>query len=287
MPYADATLIALRESLEALLIVGVFAGLAVKLGQPQARRYLYAGAIAAGLASIGLAVAIDRLAREAFERSASAELFEGVASLLAVAILTYMVVWMRGHTHALVAGLEGGARDAVLRGRPVVLFSIAFVAVAREGLETALFYGAIAPGRSLAGLGLSALLGLAASAVIAGLLFLGVIRLSIRRFFAVTGLLVVLLAGGLLATGVHELAEVGVLPETPIAWSTASILSQDSTAGSLAKAVFGYRHEPTLLELAAYVAYVSALGIWFARGIRALPAGAGALVSAAPPGRTG
>ncbi len=274
MVYTDAVLVTLRESLEAFLIIGVFAGLATKLGAPRTRRHLYAGAFVALVVSVLAAVGIDRLAREIYESTGSAEVFEGVASLLAVAILTYMIAWMYQHTQRLTEVLRGDVTRAVRAGRPLVLFSIAFVAVLREGLETALFLGALAPDRAPGALALSAVAGFAASAIAAYMLFTGIVSLSIRQFFAVSGGLLVLFAGGLLATGVHELAEAGLLPTTGAAWSTAALLPQDSTAGFLAKAVFGYRDTPSMLEAGAWLLYVGAVGAWFTDGLRPVQNGA-------------
>ena len=264
----DATLIALRESLEAFLILSILAGMAVKFGRPEARRPLLAGALAAVALSVVAGVAIDALARDFFETSGSAELFEGVATLVAVVILTYMVVWMYRHTVTLVGELHQRARAAFAVGASGVLFTLAFVAVAREGLETVLFYATLASSTPASDLLLSAIVGIGASAIVAALVFTGIVRLDFQKFFAITGLLLVVFAGGLLATTIHEFAEVGILPETPHAWNTESILDQHSTTGSLVKAVFGYRESPTYAEAGAYFLYVLALGTWYMRGIR-------------------
>lgn len=267
MAFADTTLIALRESLEAFLILSILAGLVVKLGRPETRRYLYAGAVSALALSLLAGFVIDAALRGFLEVDAFAELFEGVASLVAVAILTYMIVWMYRHTLHLASDLHQRSKRALEAGKPAILFALAFVAVAREGLETVLFFATAAHDTSGAELLLSALIGTAISAVLALLLFTGVVRLNLKKFFAVTGLLLVFFAGGLLATSVHEFTEVGLVPETGVAWTTKSLLDQKSPVGSLVKAVLGYRDSPTYVEAAAYGLYVIGMGAWYARGL--------------------
>lgn len=268
MVAVDAALITLRESLEAFLIVSIFAGLVVKLGRRETRKYLLWGAAAAIAVSVLVGMAMDATARRLFEDSGSAELFEGLASLLAVGILTYMVVWMYRHTLTMIEGLRKKTVTALSAGQPVVLFSVAFVAVVREGLETVLFFATLTPSTSAADLVLAALLGLAVSGVVAFLVFTGIVRLNIKKFFAATGVLLIFFAGGLLVTSLHELAEVGWVPEVEKAWNTEFLLDQHSTPGSLAKAVFGYRESPTVLEATAYFLYVLGMGAWYLRGIQ-------------------
>lgn len=270
MAMATLFLVALRESLEAILIVSIFFGLVVKLGQPQARKPLAYGALAALLVSILAGVLIDRTVRDVFAQSGSGEWLEGVASLVAVGILTYMVVWMYRHTLTLVDDFRKKTARALEAQRSGILFSLAFVAVAREGLETVLFFASAAPSAPASELVLSATLGIGASLVVGLLVFGGIVRLNIRRFFAATGLLLIFLAAGLLSTAIHEFSEIGIVPETATAWSTHGILPQSSFLGSLAKAVVGYRDSPTYLEAAAYLVYLLAMGAWYLRGVATL-----------------
>lgn len=273
MSFVDTSLIALRESLEAFLILGILAGLVVKVGHPEARKYLWWGAgLALGL-SILAGIIINASVRDLFETSGSAELFEAIASLVAVGILTYMIVWMYRHTLGLLEQLRTKAKTALDAGRPAILFSLAFVAVAREGLETVLFFAAAAPTTSGLELAAAAVAGIAVSTVVALLVFAGVIRLNVQKFFAVTGVLLIFFAAGLLMTSIHEFHEAGeaagvtYVPETPKAWNTEWLLDQHSTAGSLVKAIFGYRESPAILEATAYFAYLFGFAIWYLRGI--------------------
>jgi high-affinity iron transporter len=263
----DATLIVLRESLEGCLIVSILTGLAAKLGHPGARRPLLLGAAAAVVGAVLLGFLADETARTFLERSGSEALFAAVAGIVAVAILTYMIVWMYRNTLALVAEMRGKAKGIVEVGKPLALFLLAFVAVGREGIETVLFFGTLAPTTGGATLALSALVGFAASALLAFLLFRGIVRLNLSKFFAATGALLVLFAGGLLAGAVGDLSEAHVLPEMASAWSTKAILDEDGALGGLAHALVGYADSPNWLQVLAYVGYAAGVGAWYLRGV--------------------
>src|ERR1051325_9250789 len=209
----DATLIVLRESLERFPIVSILAGLAAKFGKPESKRFLLAGAAAAVLGAVLLGLVADAASREFLEESGSEALFAAGAALVAVAILTYMIVWMYKHPLTLVADMRGKAKSAVQVGKPLALFLLAFVAVGREGIETVLFFATLAPTTSAGALLLSAVIGFVASAVLAYLVFNGIVRLNVSRFFAVSGVLLVLFAGGLLAGAMHSLGEAHLIPD--------------------------------------------------------------------------
>src|SRR5688572_23025552 len=131
MAFIDTSLVALRESLEALLILGILLGVATKLGQPEARRPLLWGALAGLVVSIVAGILAVDVAHTLYEQNE--ETFEGVAAFVAVAILTYMIVWMYRHTQGMIGALTHKTRDAL--GKPAVLFGISFIAVLREGIE--------------------------------------------------------------------------------------------------------------------------------------------------------
>jgi len=277
-------LVALRESLEAFLLVGILSGLVVKLGHPKARAHVLWGAAAGAGVAVVLGLLAQGIAARLYE--ANADLFEGLASLLAVAILTYMVVWMYRHTREMMGGLHHRAKEALGAGRPAVLFGLAFVAVLREGLETVLFVAgqlAESPGGATVGV----LVGVAVSALLAFLLFAGVVQLSVQRFFAVTGALLVVVGAGMLVTVVHDLSEPaadggpGWLPETHRLFDASGTLPTEcedgapTTAacvtGGLLHVLVGWRADLRLGELLAWAAYVAAfaIGAIVARGRRA------------------
>jgi high-affinity iron transporter len=267
MSLAEPALITIRESLEAFLLISIFAGLVTKLGAPKAKKYLVWGAAAALAAAILTGAVIDRTIRQFFHDTGTASIFGGIAGLVAVGILTYMVIWMYRHTLEFVAGLRGKTQRALAAGRPGLLFTVAFVAVAREGLETVFFFASLAPSTGAMTLIIGLLLGLAVSAALAFFVFTGIVRLNIKRFFAATGILLIFFAGGLLMMALRELTEVGWVPATKIAWDTSRLLDEQSLVGQLAKAVFGYRESPTILEASAYTLYVVGMGAWYILGL--------------------
>ena len=202
MSFLSASLVVLRESFEAFLIVGILLGIVRKLGAPQLRARVLLGA-AAGIAA-SLAVGYLLLALADDLRQHSKVWVEFLAAYVAVAVLTYMVVWMYRHTQELMGGMHERVKAALTSGAVGALFLMPFIAVVREGFETVLFRAAdpAAPaGLALAG---SVAAGLLAAVVLGWLLFSGLVRVSVERFFAVTGVLLVLFGAWILKYGTHE-----------------------------------------------------------------------------------
>lgn len=202
MSFLSSTLVVLRESFEAFLIVGVLVGIVNKLGAPQLRSRIFIGTAAGVVASVLVGAALLTLADEL--REDYEVWIEFIAAYLAVAVLTYMVVWMYRHTQDLMGGMHAKVKAALESGALGALFLIPFIAVLREGFETVLFLAADpeAPeGLLLAG---ALLLGVALAALAGILLFAGIIRFNIERFFAITGALLVLFGAWILQYGTHE-----------------------------------------------------------------------------------
>jgi high-affinity iron transporter len=215
MSFVSATLVVLRESFEAFLIVGILLGLVRKLGAPQLRARILAGTVAGVIASVAVGYLLLSFTEEL--RKDYEVWVEFLAAYIAVAVLTYMVVWMYKHTRDLMGGMHARVKEALTTGALGALFFIPFIAVVREGFETVLFLAAdpAAPtGLLLAG---CVLLGLAVAVLLGLLLFSGVVRLSVEKFFAVTGALLVLFGAWILRYGTHEggelLEKVGSLHE--------------------------------------------------------------------------
>jgi high-affinity iron transporter len=203
--FASGFLIVLRESFEAFLLVGILLGLLAKLGVPQHRKRVLLGTAAGVAAAVAVGTALLVLAGNLRETSEAA--FEAAASLLAVTVLTYMVVWMYRHTQQAMGGLSHKVRAALEAGTLGSLFLIPFLAVVREGFETVLFLAADPDAPTGPAMALAVALGLAVAVLLGALLFKGVVRLSVERFFALTGALLVLFGGWILAMGMHELGE--------------------------------------------------------------------------------
>lgn len=252
----------LREGLEAALIVGIIAAYLVKIGRRDAIPPVLAGVVAA----VGLAVAAGVVVVATVGRLPAAvqESIEAVAGLVAVAVLTWMLFWMRRQGRAIKGDLEGGVRTALERGTTAALVGLAFIAVIREGLETVLFLLAIgsSAGASVGTVG-AGLLGLAAAVAIGYGIFAAGIRIDLRRFFTVTGTILIFVSAGLMAFAVHAFGEAGLIVNSGSVFDLGGILPDSSPLGTLLAGLFGYRASPTPLELIAWLAYLVPILILF------------------------
>ncbi len=253
-------LLSLREGLEAALIIGIVSGALHKMNRSNLSPVVWAGAISAGAISLISAFILFRLG--ASLEGPAEPIFEGVTLLLAAGVLTWMIFWMRRQARTIKTGLEANVRQATIRNGSQALFSLAFLAVLREGIELALFLTAAAftsDGRQTL---IGASLGLCAAVILGWLLFATTMRLNLSRFFLVTGSLLILFAAGMVARSIHEFNEVGWIP--PIiehVWDTSSWVNENSTAGQLLKALFGYQASPSLTAVIAYIAYFAGIGM--------------------------
>ena len=279
-----ALLITLREGIEAALVISIILAYLNAIGRRDRHGTVWAGAgaaIAVSLAAGGVIFATAGALPEEAE-----EAFEGVASLLAVAVLTWMIFWMRRQARFIKGELQERVDVALASGSSLALPALAFVVVLREGLETALFlFSAIrttAEGSVALGY-VGAALGLAVAAILGYLIYRSGIRLNLRTFFKVTGALILVVAAGLLAGGIHELQEAGwIAGESAKAFDISRILADDAGVGSLLRALFGYNADPSWLELGAWLAYLAVTGFFFFRPQRAPAQPAASEVQAAP-----
>ena len=246
--------IGVREGIEAALVIGIILGYLVKIQRVGLKRYVYSGTIAAFLVSAGVAGALIALTWE-FQGVAQ-QLFEGITMLVAVAVLTSMVLWMIQAARSIKVHVQERI-DAVLRQSEVLgLALLSFVIVLREGVETALFvFGAGALTSPF-----EAVLGVGLGLFIAGVIGVGIIRVSwrlnLRRFFQVTGVFLVIVAAGLFSNAVLELREALGWQLLPVYNLTAIFpANETNTAGYLLRGIIGYSDAPTLVEVAAYFGY--------------------------------
>jgi high-affinity iron transporter len=210
-----------------------------------------------------------------FEGTAE-EVFEGVVTLTAVGVLTWMIFWMRRQGARIKSELQQKV-DTALTAGGLALAAIAFFAVLREGVETALFLFAAAEGTAVEGGGvaaqlLGAMLGLGLAVVLGVLLYRGGIRMNLRTFFKVTGVILVVVAAGLFAYSVHELQEAGWLPflESP-AFDLSATLPDDEGVGAVLRGLVGYNADPGVLEVVAWAAYLVVVGTLYLRPTQPLP----------------
>jgi high-affinity iron transporter len=245
----------LREGLEAALIVGIVAAYLAKIGRRDALPKVALGVAAA----IGLSVAIGIVVTLTIERLPVVvqDGLEGVAALLAVGVLTWMLFWMRRQGRALKGELEHDVDLAITQGTTVALIGLAFVAVIREGVETVLF---MIPILSFNGTGLDTvlggILGLAIAAAFGWAIFVAGVRVNLRRFFTVTGTVLIFVSAGLVAFAIAEFGEAGLFANVGTAFDLNAVLPDRGALGSVLRGLFGYRSAPTPLELFGYVAYL-------------------------------
>ena len=251
-----AALLTTREGLEASLIVGIVLAYLAKTDNRRHFNTIWLGTAAAVAVSIVTGAALF-FTVGALEGRAE-QIFEGVAMLSAVAVLTWMIFWMRKQAVNIKRELEAKIEGAIAAGSAVGLASVVFFAVLREGWETALFLFAISESSTPWVTAIGAVIGLAIAITLGVALYMGSRRLNLRQFFTITGVLLIVFAAGLLAHGIHEFQEAGVLPMTiEHVWDTNALVNEDSTVGEFLTTLFGYNGNPSLLEVVAWFSYLS------------------------------
>ncbi|MCB2178701.1 FTR1 family protein [bacterium] len=249
-----ALLLSFREGLEAALIIGILLGTLKRIERPEFRGSVWTGAGAAVTASI-LAAFILQWVGASFEGAAE-EAFEGITMLLSAAILTWVILWMQRQSHTINTQLSSDVRKAAIAGSKGALFSLAFLAIIREGLELVLILTAASYTSGQYSILIGTGIGLAVAVLIAYLLFNRLIKLNLGQFFRITSIILILFAAGLVAHGVHELNEVGWIPSVvEHVWDVNPILDENSLGGEILKALFGYNGNPSLTEVVAYLGY--------------------------------
>ena len=258
----NAFFVTLREGVEAALIVSIVFAYLTRIGASrESLRAVWTGTALAVAVSAATGALLFFTVGELEGRAE--QIFEGTAMLVAVTFLTWMVFWMRRQAAGMRQSLEIRVREALVAGSTIGLAGLVFLAVVREGWETALFLFAITETSSPAVTAVGSLLGLVAAVTLGLAFYRGSRRLNLRNFFVVTGALLIVFAAGLLANSVHEFQEAGLLPMTvEHVWDTNSAISENSRIGELLTALFGYNGNPSLLELLAWASYLS-IGLWF------------------------
>ncbi|MFC2159401.1 FTR1 family protein [Actinomycetota bacterium] len=253
-------LIALREGLEAFLVLGIVISYLVKIGEKRYVKNVIYGAIIAIALSIGLAY-IFQLFLGGFE-GRTEEIFEGIVMLIAVAVLTYMIFWMNRQAKSIRSEVEQTVDKAVNKGRIFSLIFLGFIVVFREGAETVLFFRAISYQTNSSELILGGTLGILTSIVLALIFFISTRKINLSAFFKFTGILLMLIAGGLFSTAIHEFQEAGVMPIiNEHIYDISNIISKESIFGGILRSLFGYNPSPSLLETIVYVVYILVMAL--------------------------
>lgn len=261
-------LIGLREGLEAALVVSILVAYLVKTGRTERLSDIWLGVAAAIALSLGFGALLTFTSQNmSFQAQ---EAFGGIMSILAVGLVTWMIFWMRRTARFLKRQLEGKMADALSMSR-IALIVIAFVSVAREGIETSLFLWTATQAASSGGSSpiVGATLGLLTAAGLGYLLYRSAVRINLAKFFKYTGVGLVVVAAGVLAYGFHDLQEAGWLPGlNSIVFDISAQIPLSSWYGTLLKGAFNFNPAPTLVELvvwACYLVTVMTMFLWPAK----------------------
>ncbi len=257
----------LREGIEAALIVGIVASYLARSGRREWLPALWIGVGLACAVSLAAGAALDIIVGELPQRGQ--ELFEAVIGLIAAAMLTSMVFWMRKAARSIKGELQAGV-DAALSGthQGLALVGLAFLAVVREGLESVFFLLAIFQQNSGWAPAIGAGLGIGLAGIIGYAIYALGVKLNLRSFFRWTGILILFVAAGLVANAVRSLHEAGLWNHLQQSvYDLGTVLPADSALGTVLSGFFGYQERAVLGEVLAYLAFlVPMLALFLAGG---------------------
>ena len=249
-------LIGLREGLEATLVVVILVAYLVKSDRTSLLGRIWAGvAIAVGVSLAFGALLTYGPRGLSFEAQ---EAIGGTLSIVAVGFVTWMVMWMARSARSLSGDLKGQVDKAAAAGGAASLVLVAMLAVGREGLETALFlWAATAAADSTTGPLVGAALGIGTAVVLGYLFYRGAVKINLSKFFTWTGAILILVAAGVLAYGIHDLQEAGILPGlNSLAFDVSGAIPPGSFVGTILKGTLNFSPATTWLEAIVWVVYV-------------------------------
>ncbi|MEU4470194.1 iron uptake transporter permease EfeU [Micromonospora sp. NPDC023888] len=266
-------LIGLREGLEATLVVSILVAFLVKSQRRDRLPQVWAGVGLAVVLSVLFGWLIEYTSTSLLSRYEDRELFEAITSVAAVVFVTWMIFWMRRAARSIAGELRGKLTEALAVGSFAVA-GMAFLAVIREGLETALIFYSAAQGAAGDSGPLLALIGGILTAVVLGvLLYASALRINLTKFFTWTGALLILVAAGILKYGVHDFQEAGVLPGlNDLAFDITGVLDPTTWYAALLAGMFNVTPAPSVLETIAWIGYAVPVLLLFLRPARRRPA---------------
>ncbi|MFC4591504.1 iron uptake transporter permease EfeU [Sphaerisporangium corydalis] len=278
-------LIGLREGLEATLVVSILVAFLVKSDRRERLPLVWAGVVAAVALSVGFGALLTFTAAHLDSRQH--EFFDAIASIAATVFVTFMIFWMRTAARRMSGDLRAKLSEALNLGATAVVV-MAFLAVAREGLETALLFFAAAQGATTSAtplIGIS--LGLVTAVALGWALYASALRINLGKFFTWTGLLLILVAAGIFKYGVHDLIEAGVVDVlTAPAFDLTGVLPPDAWYTTLLSGILNFTPQPSILETIAWVAYLVPVLTLFllpsSKGPGAAPASTSATAATSP-----
>jgi len=259
-----AFVIGLREGVEAALIVGIIAAFLRVNGKSAMLPYVFLGVGIASVLCLGVGIGLHQAGESLPEKQQ--EQLATIVAIVAVGFVTYMIVWMRRHARTLRSSLEESTGSALAQGSGFALVGMAFFAVFREGFETAVFLvAAFNSSSDPQATGSGAILGLVAAVAIGIGIYSGGVKLDLSKFFRFTGLVLVLVAAGLVASAMHSGNEAGWVttmqdPVINLSW----LFKPGSIVSALVTGMFGIRPEPTAAELIGWALYMVPVGLYVA-----------------------
>lgn len=248
-------LIGLREGLEAALIVGILVAYLIKTNNRKGARTVLLGVVVAVLTSILVGMAIAEFIQVVPE--GTNEIIAGVASIIAVFFVTWMIFWMARQARGLKAELHEKL-DKAIESSTGALAGVAFFAVIREGIETAVFIWSASRSTGFeTNPILGASLGLLTATTLGYLIYRGALKVNLSKFFKYTGAFLIIVAAGILAYGVHELQEIGWLPFLEqSSYDLSGAIPKDGWLDTLLRGTISFRSKPSILESLVWFGYV-------------------------------
>lgn len=255
---AFSFLVTLREGVEMALIVAILLGYLRSVGQRQHFREIWAGVGVAAAVCLAIGIGLEGASRELDKRVVEA--FEGFAMIFAVIVLTGMAFWMKRQASGISNELRAQVDSALGKGSMTALVLLAATSVGREGLETTLFlFAGSTSGNAGPDFVLGGLLGFGIAAVIGLGLYRGTSRVPMRAFFLASGIVVIVLAAGLLSNSVVKLYEAALITDLGSRpWEFEQYVSITSTAGKFLSTLLGYDSAPSMLQIGLYWGYLVA-----------------------------
>jgi len=255
-------IITFRETLEAALIIGIILSYLYRTKQSKYNSVVYIGIVFGILASI-IGAFLFNILSGGFEGRAE-QIFEGVTMLVGAILLTTMILWMMKQKH-ITKELEQKISLKIDNAERIGLFLIVFISILREGIETVIFLSA-ASFVSINSTMFGAIAGFLAAIFLGYAVFVGSMKINLKKFFNITGILLILFAAGLIAHGVHELQEASIIPiliehvwdiNPPVNTDgTYPMLHEKGYIGSILRGLFGYNGDPSLIEVLSYLIYI-------------------------------
>ena len=274
-------LIGIREGLEAALIVGILVAYLVKLGRSKDAPKIFIGVGSAVVLSVAAAMALSAVEAEASETTEV--ILSGTFSLVAVGFVTWMIFWMAKQGRHMAKDLHGKV-DRAVQISAWSLAIVSFLAVIREGLETAIFIWSTSRATDGTLPVFGAILGLVLASLIGYLIYKGALKLNIGAFFKYTGAFLIIVAAGIAGYGIHEFQELNLLPFlTQTAYDLSPIVPEGSVLDVVLRGAFVFRAAPSVLEVVVWVTFVAIVGALYARVYsKAKPASKSAAKAAEP-----